>query len=58
LTPAMSLISLATIPFAFKAMNKTMKYYNNLQEIIPAMKMNVITVLGTDALLALSYFLA
>jgi 1,4-dihydroxy-2-naphthoate octaprenyltransferase len=58
LTPVISLISLATIPFAIKATYKTMKYYNNLREIIPAMKLNVITVLGTDALLALSYFLA
>lgn len=56
--PITSLIALATIPFAFKAINKTMKHYNNLQEIISAMKVNVITVLGTDALLALSYLLA
>ncbi len=56
--PAMSLIALATTPFALKAINKTTKYYNNLQEIIPAMKVNVITILGTDTLLALGFFLA
>ncbi len=58
LMPITSLIALATLPLAIKAMNKTMKHYNNLQEIISAMKVNVITVLGTDALLALSYLLA
>ncbi len=58
LMPTMSLIALVTIPLALKAMIKTTKYYNNLPEITSAMKANIITVLGTDVLLALGYFLA
>ena len=58
LMPTMSLISLVTIPLALKATIKTTKYYNNLPEITSAMKANIITVLGTDVLLALGYFLA
>ncbi len=58
LMPPVSLIALVTIPFAFKAIGITFKHYDNLQALIPALKANVITVIGTDALLALGYFLA
>jgi 1,4-dihydroxy-2-naphthoate octaprenyltransferase len=33
-------------------------HYDNLRQLIPALRANVITVLGTDALLALGYFLS
>lgn len=58
LMPSLCLIALASIPFALKAISITFKYYDNLHELIPALRMNVITVLGTNALLALGYFLS
>lgn len=58
LMPTMSLISLATIPPALKAITTTNKNYDSLPEITTAMKANITTVLGTDLLLALGYFLA
>lgn len=58
LMPPVSLITLASIPFAFKAIRITLKHHDNLQQLIPALKANVIMVIGTDALLALGYFLA
>lgn len=58
LMPTMNLISLATIPPALKAITTTNKHYNSLPELTTAMKANIITVLGTDLLLASGYFLA
>lgn len=58
LMPPTSLIGLVSIPFAFKAISVTFKHYDNIQELIPALKANVITVLGTNAILALGYFLS
>ena len=58
LMPPTSLIGLASIPFAFKAISVTFKHYDNIQELIPALKANVITVLGTNALVAVGYFLS
>jgi 1,4-dihydroxy-2-naphthoate octaprenyltransferase len=58
LTPAATLISLVSMPFAFKAVSVTFKHYDNIQRLIPALRANVITVLGTDALLAVGYFLS
>ena len=58
LMPPASLIGLASIPFAFKAISVTFKHYDNIQELIPALKANVITVLGTNALVAVGYFLS
>jgi 1,4-dihydroxy-2-naphthoate octaprenyltransferase len=58
LMPPASLIGLASMPFAFKAISVTFKHYGNVQKIIPALKANVITVLGTDALVAAGYFLS
>jgi hypothetical protein len=36
----------------------TFKHYDNIQELIPALKANIITVLGTNALVAAGYFLS
>jgi 1,4-dihydroxy-2-naphthoate octaprenyltransferase len=58
LMPALSLIALLSIPFAWKAIRTTFRYHNNLQRLIPALRDNVITILTTDALLALGYFLS
>ena len=58
LMPPASLIGLATIPFAFKAISVTFKHYDNIQNLIPALKANVLTVLGTNALVAAGYFLS
>jgi 1,4-dihydroxy-2-naphthoate octaprenyltransferase len=55
--PASALIALLTIPFALKAIATTFKYHDDLDRMIPALGANVITVLATDALLALGYFL-
>ena len=58
LLPIMSLIALASIPFALKAITISLKYYDDFEKLIPAMKANIITILGTDILLALAYLLA
>jgi len=58
LMPPASLIGLVSIPFAFKAISVTFKHYDNIQELIPALKANVITVLGTNALVAVGYFMS
>ena len=58
LLPITSLIALASIPFALKAIKTSLRYYNDFEKLIPAMKTNIITVLGTDLLLALAYLLA
>ncbi len=56
--PAITLIALIPIPFALKAITYSLRYYDNFEKFIPALKANIITVLGTDTLLALAYFLA
>jgi 1,4-dihydroxy-2-naphthoate octaprenyltransferase len=56
--PPLSFIALLSIPFAFKAVRTALKYHDNVPNLIPALKANVITVLTTDALLALAYFLS
>jgi 1,4-dihydroxy-2-naphthoate octaprenyltransferase len=55
--PPLTLISLVSLPFALKSVFITYKYFGNIKALIPALKFNVITVLGTDILLALGYFL-
>jgi 1,4-dihydroxy-2-naphthoate octaprenyltransferase len=56
--PVITLIALIPIPFALKAITYSLKYYDNFEKFIPALKANILTVLGTDILLALAYFLA
>ena len=58
LMPVITLIALTSIPFALKAIISSLRYYDNFEKLIPALKANIITVLGTDTLLALAYFLA
>jgi hypothetical protein len=36
---------------------KTLKFYNNVEKLIPALGANIVTVLLTDALLALAIFI-
>ena len=55
--PPLTLIALLTIPVALKAISTTFKHHDDLEKMIPALGANVITVLSTDALLALGYFL-
>lgn len=55
--PPLTLIALLTIPFALKAIGTTFKHHDELDKMIPALGANVITVLATDALFALGYFL-
>lgn len=52
------ILALLTIPVALKAGTTALKEYNNTPKLIPALGMNVITVLATDLLLAVSIFLS
>lgn len=56
--PPLCLIALLSLPFAWKAINTTFKHHNDIQGMIPALKSNVITILATDALLALAFFMS
>ncbi len=58
LMPPTCLVALLSAPFAYRAIAVTFRNYDNLQGLIPALKANVITVLGTDVLLAAGYFLS
>jgi 1,4-dihydroxy-2-naphthoate octaprenyltransferase len=58
LMPPLTLIGFHSIFFAYKAVKVTFKHYDNAQELLPAMKANVLTVLVTDAFLALGYLLS
>jgi len=58
LMPPLALIGFHSIIFAFKAVRVTFKHYDNVQELLPALKANVLTVLVTNAFLALGYFLS
>jgi 1,4-dihydroxy-2-naphthoate polyprenyltransferase len=53
--PAASLIALLSLPFAVKAIRLTLRNYKDSLAMEPALKANVITILGTDFLLALGY---
>jgi 1,4-dihydroxy-2-naphthoate octaprenyltransferase len=50
-------LGLIPIPFIFKASLTTLKFYNNIDKLIPALGANIVTVLLTDALLALAIFI-
>jgi 1,4-dihydroxy-2-naphthoate octaprenyltransferase len=50
-------LGLIPIPFIFKASLTTLKFYNNIDKLIPALGANIATVLLTDALLALAIFI-
>jgi len=57
LMPFPTLVGLATVPVATKAVKEALLNYDT-KKLTPAMKANVITVLGTQILLALGYLLA
>jgi len=56
--PAVALIGLGTIGFGWKAAKGAMKYYDNTEKLVPVLGANVITILGTQALLAIGYLIA
>jgi len=56
--PVLTLIGLGTVLFGWKAMKGAFTYYNDTYRLIPALGMNVITILGTQALLTLGYVVA
>lgn len=56
--PAVALIGLGTIGFGWKAAKGAMKYYDNTEKLVPVLGANVITILGTQALLAVGYVIA
>jgi 1,4-dihydroxy-2-naphthoate octaprenyltransferase len=56
--PVVTLIGLGTIGFGWKAAKGALKYYNNTEKLVPIMGANVITILGTQALLAIGYVIA
>ena len=55
--PLSSLIGLATFPLSVIVSFRTIRHFHNIQELIPALGMNVIIVLATDFLLALGFVL-
>ncbi len=56
--PAVALIGLGTIGFGWKAAKGAIKYYDNTEKLVPVLGTNVITILGTQALLAVGYVIA
>jgi 1,4-dihydroxy-2-naphthoate octaprenyltransferase len=56
--PAVTLIALGTIGFGWKAAKGALQYYNNTEKLVPILGANVITILGTQALLAIGYVIA
>lgn len=56
--PAVTLIGLGTIGFGWKAAKGALKYYDNTEKLVPILGANVITILGTQALLAVGYVIA
>jgi len=53
--PVLTLIGLGTVGFGWKAAKGALKYYDNTERLVPVLGMNVITILGTQALLAIGY---
>jgi 1,4-dihydroxy-2-naphthoate octaprenyltransferase len=56
--PVMTLIGLGTIGFGWKAVKGALRYYNDMNQLVPVLGENVITILGTQALLAIGYVIA
>jgi 1,4-dihydroxy-2-naphthoate octaprenyltransferase len=56
--PLVALIGLGTIGFGWKAARGALKYYNDTSRLVPVLGANVITILGTQALLAIGYVIA
>jgi 1,4-dihydroxy-2-naphthoate octaprenyltransferase len=58
LMPVVALIGLGTIGFGWKAAKGALRYYNDTNRLIPVLGANVITILGTQALLTVGYVIA
>jgi 1,4-dihydroxy-2-naphthoate octaprenyltransferase len=58
LMPPLALIGFVSILFAYKAVKITFRHYDNVQELLPALRANVLTVLVTDAFLSIGYVLS
>ena len=56
--PVVTLIGLGTIGFGWKAAKGALEYYDNTEKLVPVLGVNVITILGTQALLAVGYVIA
>ncbi len=56
--PVLTLIGLGTIGFGWKAARGALKYYGDTEKLVPVLGVNVITILGTQALLAVGYMIA
>jgi 1,4-dihydroxy-2-naphthoate octaprenyltransferase len=56
--PVVALIGLGTIGFGWKAAKGAWKYYNDTHQLVPVLGANVITILGTQALLTIGYVIA
>jgi 1,4-dihydroxy-2-naphthoate octaprenyltransferase len=58
LMPPLTIIGILPICFAYTAVKVTLKHYDNVQELLPALKANVLSILATDAFLALGYLIS
>jgi 1,4-dihydroxy-2-naphthoate octaprenyltransferase len=56
--PVLTLMGLGTLWFGWKAASGALKYYNDMEKLTPVLGMNVITILGTQALLTVGYVIA
>lgn len=56
--PIVTLIGLGTIGFGWKAAKGTIEYYDHTEKLVPVLGINVITILGTQALLVVGYVIA
>lgn len=56
--PVVTLIGLGTIGLGWKAAKGALKYCDNTEKLVPVLGANVITILGTLALLAIGYVIA
>ena len=56
--PWVTLIGLGTVVFGWKAAKGALKDYNDVNRLVPALGANVMTILGTQALLAVGYVIA
>ena len=56
--PALTLIGLGTIGFGWRAAKGALENYDNNEKLVPILGANVITILGTQALLVVGYVIA
>ena len=56
--PVMTLMGLGTIVLGWKAVKGAWRYYDDSNRLIPILGMNVITILGTQALMTIGYVFA